>query len=157
MSEPNPENSQSELSPEQEIPQPHVLKPDTGITLGGLPGDLWNAAFSIDASLSLYKGGDYSEGEFREKLRQARIFNDYYRGHVRKANEIRIKKSQELYDEDASIVAQRAVITNQEAITHFDEKMMELRKLADDEVLDIEKIKKIIWEEIKPIVYGKGK
>lgn len=146
------EVKESESEP---VGEPLVKEPDRELGPGGLPVDLRNAAIGFNYALENYKEGNYSEDEFRESLRHAQTFDDYYRAQVRMANKPNVREDRALYDEDASIEVQRQVVTDQEAISRFDEKMLELRALANDKVINIKRVEKIVGKEIAGIFSGK--
>lgn len=145
-------SEQLESKPESD--ESKILKVDTLLAKSGLPADLINAVVSIDSALKSYKMGKLSEQEMKERLQNARTFNDYFRGRIREANTYRLKDGEPLYDEDASMLAQHGVVKNVDAIDLFDKNISALQKLGETEELNIPEIKRIIWEEVVPLVKG---
>ena len=146
---------------EIESHEPRILKPDTKLTPGGLPGDLWNSVFPSYLSEKEFTNGRQSEDEFRNSLRESRTFDDYYRSQVSNVNESKKEqdKNAELYDEEATIAAQREGIPDKDVISHFDEKIMELRAFADKKIIDKKILEQIeaVRDEIHIIVYGEDR
>jgi hypothetical protein len=120
----------------------------------GLPEDLGNDTSSVDLALSLYKRGTYGEKELREAIKRVRSFEEYFRGQVKEHNNFRQQEGLPLYDEEESLVVAKEII-GLSLISKFDEKILELRKLADNEELDKEAIEKIIKEDIRTLIAGK--
>lgn len=121
---------------------------------GRLSGDLANVGHSLLAVLNGYKEGRYSEEEVRDKLSNARTFEEYFKGQLKKYNEA-MEEGSQLYDEEASLEAELKIIDNPDLVQEFDKKVLKLRKLAGKKKIDKEKIEKIIHEEIDPLIYGK--
>jgi hypothetical protein len=133
--------------------EPWMKSPDNLGRKGDLPHDLGNSVIFMATLLQVYGGGKNPD-KIKEALRGVQTFDEYYGDIAKKYSEAEIEEGREPFDINASIEAQRAVVKKQEAITRFDKKIAELKAMADVEVLDEEKILKIIFEDIYPIIYG---
>lgn len=143
---------------EEELSEPKILNPDIRVSSTGLPPDLWNSVNYLYAIEMAYSHRVCTDKQFRDALSAATTFDDYYIKRVRVQNEWERKYGAGiLYDEELSLAAQRAAITNKEAISCFDAKIMEMRALAQSEVIDKETIRKMkaIGDDIHRIVNGK--
>ena len=138
------------------LDQSRILNPDTELADGGLPEDLWNSTNALTSAMRFYEEGVLPEAQLRELLKNARTFDGYYAGQVEKYNksEVRVNPDFVPYDVQASIDAQRNVIEDKDVIARFDEKIMQLRQLADGKEIDKKQLGEIIREEIRSLIYG---
>lgn len=126
------------------------------IGLGGLPADLGNDAVAVDMVLfSFLKREDtHSEEELRSILKTVRTFEEYFKGQAEAHNCARMKEGKQLYDVADSLKIERGRI-NPELIDEFNEKVSKLHEFADREKIDKKAIRRIIHEEILPLIIGK--
>lgn len=113
---------------------------------GGLPEDLWNAAFSV---LCVCGTDEYAKEHLRDALSRARTFEEYLRNQIKNYNKTVVE-----YDEDSSVAAEKRRI-DPKLIDEFDKKMLKLREFAKRKKLNGSAIRKMINEEIYPMIYGK--
>jgi hypothetical protein len=146
------------IEKKEELNEPKILNPDAGDSSTGLPPDLWNSVNYLYSVEMAYSHGVYTDKQFREALSSAATFDDYYRKRVRVQNKWEQEHGAGIsYDEESSLAAQQAIITNKDAIARFDAKIMEMQALAQSEVIDKEVIKKMkaIGDDIYRIINGR--